>query len=60
MLFVHPNWVKSGLYEKLAALAQQRSLADMTCGPVMTWTTEAMLVSVQSLWAHLLDFEQLA
>jgi 1-pyrroline-5-carboxylate dehydrogenase len=44
MLFVHSHWAKAGIYDKLAALAQKRSLADLTCGPVMTWTTEAMLV----------------
>jgi 1-pyrroline-5-carboxylate dehydrogenase len=44
MLFAHSHWVKAGLFEKMQALAAKRNLADLTCGPVMTWTTEGMLV----------------
>ncbi len=35
--------MRPGLEAKLAQLAAQRKLADLTVGPVLTWTTEAML-----------------
>ena len=43
-MFVHKNWVKAGLYDKMETLAARRKLDDLTIGPVLTWTTEAMLV----------------
>lgn len=49
MLFAHSHWVKAGLFEKMQALAAKRNLADLTCGPVMTWTTEGMLSHVKAL-----------
>jgi hypothetical protein len=44
LLFAHQRWAKAGIYEKLAELAGRRKLDDLTVGPVLTWTTEAMLV----------------
>lgn len=32
-----------GLEEKLKGLAAKRNMKDETIGPVITWTTEAML-----------------
>ena len=49
MLFMHENWSKAGLGDALAARAASRSLADLSIGPVLTWTTEAMLRHVQKL-----------
>lgn len=46
ILFAHRNWAKMGLYDKLAALAARRKLEDLTVGPVLTWTTEALLAHV--------------
>jgi len=43
MLFMHTNWAKAGLYDKLAALASRRTLQDLTIGPVLTWTTDAIM-----------------
>ncbi len=51
ILFAHRGWVKAGLLDRLAALAATRSLADLTAGPVLTWTTEAMLEHVGRLAA---------
>lgn len=39
----------AGLQDKLAALAAKRNLKDETVGPVITWTTKAMLCHVQTL-----------
>lgn len=49
ILFMHENWVKAGLEEKLKARASQRQLDDVTVGPVLTWTTDAMLGHVDTL-----------
>jgi 1-pyrroline-5-carboxylate dehydrogenase len=49
MLFVHDNWRRAGLLEKLEARAARRKLDDLTIGPVLTWTTDAMLGHVKRL-----------
>lgn len=38
-MFVHDNWVDS-LLPKLASLASRRSLADLTIGPILSWSNE--------------------
>lgn len=43
MLFVHENWDKVGVVEKLAEAANKRNLDDLTIGPVLTWTTKSIL-----------------
>lgn len=49
MLFMHKNWVAAGLEERLKALAAKRNMKNETVGPVITWTTEAMLGHVDNL-----------
>jgi len=39
ILFVHDNWVEE-LLPDLGALASRRNLADLTNGPVLSWTDE--------------------
>ncbi|GMH16847.1 hypothetical protein Nepgr_018688 [Nepenthes gracilis] len=43
MLFMHENWASSPLISKMKELAEKRKLEDLTIGPVLTFTTEAML-----------------
>jgi 1-pyrroline-5-carboxylate dehydrogenase len=43
LVFVHENWKNAGLYEKLADLASQRNLKDLSIGPVLSMSTQAML-----------------
>jgi 1-pyrroline-5-carboxylate dehydrogenase len=43
ILFMHENWVKAGLEAELAKRASTRKLDDLTIGPVLSWTTQAML-----------------
>lgn len=40
IIFVHKNWKKTDLFEKMAAQAAKRSLSDLTLGPVLTWNNE--------------------
>jgi 1-pyrroline-5-carboxylate dehydrogenase len=39
----------TGLEKKLAEIASKRSMKDLTVGPVLTWSTEAMLGHVDKL-----------
>ncbi|XP_031406911.1 delta-1-pyrroline-5-carboxylate dehydrogenase 12A1, mitochondrial [Punica granatum] len=43
ILFMHENWSKASLVDKMKDLAGRRKLEDLTVGPVLTFTTEAML-----------------
>nr|AMJ39521.1 aldehyde dehydrogenase 12A1 [Bixa orellana] len=43
MLFMHENWSSTSLLSKIKDLAERRKLEDLTVGPVLTFTTEAML-----------------
>ncbi|KAE8681357.1 Aldehyde dehydrogenase 12A1 isoform 3 [Hibiscus syriacus] len=43
ILFMHENWSTSSLISKIKGLAERRKLEDLTIGPVLTVTTEAML-----------------
>ncbi|KAM3307856.1 putative aldehyde dehydrogenase [Capsicum chacoense] len=49
ILFMHENWGKSSLIDKMAELAARRKLDDLTVGPVLTVTTEAMLDHAKKL-----------
>ena len=40
---------RAGLEKKLAEIASKRSMADLTVGPVLTWSTRAMLGHVDKL-----------
>ena len=48
---MHDRWVEAGLEAKLAARAARRRLEDLTVGPVLTWTSEALLAHVAKLAA---------
>ena len=50
-MFVHKNWVKAGLFEECAKLANRRKLSDLTVGPVLTWSTPALAAHVKALLA---------
>lgn len=41
--------VQAGLLDKLRARAESRQLSDLTIGPVLTWTTEAILGHMNKL-----------
>ncbi|GAB4860715.1 Mitochondrial fission 1 protein [Ancistrocladus abbreviatus] len=43
ILFMHEKWAASPLLSKIKELAERRKLEDLTIGPVLTFTTEAML-----------------
>mmetsp|Transcript_24444 Transcript_24444/g.61429 ORF Transcript_24444/g.61429 Transcript_24444/m.61429 type:complete len:559 (-) Transcript_24444:41-1717(-) len=49
ILFMHENWAKAGLVEKMKARAEARNLADLTIGPVLSWTTQKLLAHVDAL-----------
>ncbi|XP_006354791.1 probable aldehyde dehydrogenase [Solanum tuberosum] len=49
ILFMHENWSKSSLIDKMTELAARRKLDDLTIGPVLTVTTETMLDHAKKL-----------
>lgn len=49
ILFMHENWSASPLISKLKDLAARRKLEDLTVGPVLTVTTEAMFEHMEKL-----------
>lgn len=49
ILFMHENWGKSSLIDKMTELAARRKLDDLTVGPVLTVTTETMLDHAKKL-----------
>ncbi|KAL4361543.1 hypothetical protein GQ457_04G016500 [Hibiscus cannabinus] len=49
ILFMHENWSTSSLISKVKDLAERRKLEDLTVGPVLTVTTEAMLEHKKNL-----------
>jgi 1-pyrroline-5-carboxylate dehydrogenase len=50
IVLTHENWT-GALIPRLAELAARRSLADLTIGPVLTWTNEQMRAHVDALLA---------
>jgi 1-pyrroline-5-carboxylate dehydrogenase len=49
IIFVHENWEKVQLLEKLKVLASRRKLEDFTVGPCLTVTTNAFLDHTKTL-----------
>ncbi|KAF5933654.1 hypothetical protein HYC85_029825 [Camellia sinensis] len=49
IVFMHENWSKSSLLSQMNELAARRKLDDLTVGPVLTFTTEAMLEHMHKL-----------
>ncbi|XP_009598232.1 delta-1-pyrroline-5-carboxylate dehydrogenase 12A1, mitochondrial [Nicotiana tomentosiformis] len=49
ILFMHENWGRSSLLDKMTELSARRKLDDLTIGPVLTVTTEAMLDHAKKL-----------
>jgi 1-pyrroline-5-carboxylate dehydrogenase len=47
--FIHENWKKVGLMDKIKALAEKRSVDDLTVGPILTVTTKQLLDHTEKL-----------
>ncbi len=53
MMFVHENWVKMGLIEKMTHIASERSLSDLTIAPVLSHTTDEILGHTKRILEHI-------
>lgn len=51
VLFVHDNWERRGLLRRLEELAGRRTLDDLTCCPVLSWTNAAIQSHVRDVLA---------
>lgn len=49
ILFVHENWEKAGILDKIQNNASKRTLDDLTIGPVLTHTTENIMEHIHDL-----------
>lgn len=49
ILFMHDNWAEAGLEKALAQRAASRTLDNLTVGPVLSVTTEAMMKHTERL-----------
>lgn len=49
MLFMHKNWVDTGLEAKLKERAAGRKLEDLTVGPVLSWDNKRMLAHIEAV-----------
>mmetsp|Transcript_10418 Transcript_10418/g.15652 ORF Transcript_10418/g.15652 Transcript_10418/m.15652 type:complete len:560 (-) Transcript_10418:2243-3922(-) len=49
ILFMHKNWGETDLLDKIKANAAKRNIDDLTVGPVLTVTTQAMLSHAERL-----------
>lgn len=49
ILFVHENWARAGIVDKLKALAAKRNLEDLTVGPVLTVNNKRFQSHVDAL-----------
>jgi len=49
ILFVHKNWKKTDLYDKMCNQSIKRSLSDMTLGPVLSWKNEDIKAHIDAV-----------
>ncbi|CAE8618896.1 unnamed protein product [Polarella glacialis] len=51
VMFVHKNWAEMGLVKKVEDLAARRTLRDLTCSPVLSWTNQKILAHIDNVLA---------
>ena len=51
IMFMHRNWRKTSVLDVMKSQAEQRNLKNLTIGPVITWTTEAIQQHVDRVLA---------
>lgn len=49
ILYIHTNWHKQDILGKLKALAERRNLADLSIGPILTWTNQRIKEHIDKL-----------
>ncbi|KAF4655807.1 Succinate-semialdehyde dehydrogenase, mitochondrial [Perkinsus chesapeaki] len=49
VLFAHQDWVQAGLFQKMEKFAAERSLADLTIGPVLSHSTTWLLDHIKQI-----------
>lgn len=49
ILFMHENWAKANLVDKLQKLSSARSLSDLTIGPLLSVTTQRVFDHIAAL-----------
>eukprot|EP00607_Mallomonas_marina_P007309 CAMPEP_0182418200 /NCGR_PEP_ID=MMETSP1167-20130531/2677_1 /TAXON_ID=2988 /ORGANISM="Mallomonas Sp, Strain CCMP3275" /LENGTH=503 /DNA_ID=CAMNT_0024592287 /DNA_START=291 /DNA_END=1802 /DNA_ORIENTATION=+ len=49
ILFMHENWSKAGLVDKLRDLVEKRSMKDLTHGPILTVTNDTFFSHLEAI-----------
>jgi 1-pyrroline-5-carboxylate dehydrogenase len=49
IIFIHENWEKAGIVQKLKNNAAKRNLGDLTIGPILTHTTKNIMDHINAL-----------
>lgn len=47
--YIHKNWVKAGLIEKMKEQAAKRKLADLSVGPVLSWNNKQISEHIEAI-----------
>jgi 1-pyrroline-5-carboxylate dehydrogenase len=48
-MFMHKNWRKTDLLEKMQTQSKKRNLDNLTIGPVLSWTNERIKQHIDSV-----------
>ncbi len=48
-LFVHKNWIEAKFLDKIKALAEKRTIKDLTISPLLTWTNKRLQDHVDAM-----------
>ena len=48
-MFMHRNWRKTGLLEKMKEQAEKRSLKNLTVGPILSWNNASIKAHVDAI-----------
>lgn len=49
LLFVHNNWVKAGIYDKVKSITSKRTYKDLTISPILTWSNKRIQDHVETV-----------
>lgn len=49
IMFIHKNWKKTDLLEKMKVQAAKRSLKDLTIGPILSWNNEQIKAHLDAI-----------
>jgi len=49
VMFMHKNWKKTDILEKMGEQAMKRNLKDLSIGPILSWTNERIKAHIDAV-----------